>query len=42
MLNILHQQHFSEFAKLKVIPSMQPYHLVDDGNFAYKRLEEDR
>jgi predicted amidohydrolase YtcJ len=42
-----HAQHpsstaFAEFAKLKVIPSMQPYHLVDDGNFAYKRLEEDR
>jgi predicted amidohydrolase YtcJ len=25
-----------------VIASMQPYHLVDDGNWAYKRLDEKR
>jgi predicted amidohydrolase YtcJ len=44
---IEHAQHLSEkslseFARLKVIASMHPYHLVDDGNWAYKRLEEKR
>ncbi|HLO81899.1 MAG TPA: amidohydrolase [Chitinophagaceae bacterium] len=44
---IEHAQHLSDhaiatFAKLKVIASMQPYHLVDDGNWAYKRLDEKR
>jgi predicted amidohydrolase YtcJ len=44
---IEHAQHLtgnaiSAFARLKVIASMQPYHLVDDGNWAYKRLDEKR
>lgn len=42
-----HAQHpsakaFGEFARLNVIASMQPYHLVDDANFAYKRLDDER
>jgi predicted amidohydrolase YtcJ len=42
-----HAQHLSKagianFAAQQVIPSMQPYHLYDDGNFAFKRLEDDR
>lgn len=42
-----HAQHpsaraFAEFARLNVTASMQPYHLVDDANFAYKRLDEER
>ena len=42
-----HAQHLSAaaiqgFAAQQVIPSMQPYHLFDDGNFAYKRLEDER
>lgn len=44
---IEHAQHLSDnaltsFAKLGVIASMQPYHLVDDGNWAYKRLDDKR
>ena len=42
-----HAQHLSEqaiprFAQLNVIPSMQPYHAIDDGRWAYKRLEDAR
>jgi len=42
-----HAQHLTpeamnQFKKLSVIPSMQPYHLVDDGCFAGKRLEDKR
>ena len=42
-----HAQHpsaaaFANFARLNVTASMQPYHLVDDGNFAYKRLDDER
>ena len=44
---IEHAQHLSKdaltrFAALQVIPSMQPYHAIDDGRWAYKRLDEDR
>jgi hypothetical protein len=42
-----HAQHLTakaipEFAALGVIPSMQPYHCIDDGKWAYKRLDTDR
>jgi predicted amidohydrolase YtcJ len=42
-----HAQHmapkdFERFAKLHVIASMQPYHAIDDGRWAEKRLEHDR
>lgn len=41
---IEHAQHLTpsailEFAKLNVIASMQPYHAIDDGRWAYKRLD---
>lgn len=44
---IEHAQHPSEqalsrFAAEQVIPSMQPYHAIDDGKWAYKRLDEKR
>ncbi len=44
---IEHAQHLSEkaiprFAQLNVIPSMQPYHAIDDGRWAAKRLEDER
>lgn len=44
---IEHTQHISakaiaEFAQMHVIPSMQPYHAIDDGRWAYKRLDDDR
>jgi hypothetical protein len=39
-----HAQHLSaaaieNFPRLGVIPSMHPYHMVDDGNWAWKRLD---
>jgi predicted amidohydrolase YtcJ len=42
-----HAQHLTSedikrFALLKVIPSMQPYHAIDDGKWAAKRLDSDR
>lgn len=42
-----HAQHLTQndigrFAKLKVIPSMQPYHAIDDGKWAAKRLDSER
>jgi len=42
-----HAQHLSQlaiprFAELKVIASMQPYHAIDDGRWAYKRLDDAR
>ena len=42
-----HAQHLSQsaiprFAQLRVIPSMQPYHAIDDGRWAYKRLDDPR
>ncbi len=41
-----HAQHLSEeaisrFSKEKIIPSMQPYHLFDDGSWAHKRVGYD-
>lgn len=42
-----HAQHlsdsaFAKFAALNVIASVQPYHAIDDGRWAYKRLDKDR
>ncbi len=42
-----HAQHLipgdiTRFAKLGVIPSMQPYHAIDDGKWAAKRLDSVR
>jgi predicted amidohydrolase YtcJ len=42
-----HAQHLtpeavSRFASLQVIPSMQPYHAIDDGKWAAKRLDSAR
>jgi len=42
-----HAQHLSQhaiprFAQLNIIPSMQPYHAIDDGRWAHKRLEDAR
>jgi len=44
---IEHAQHvrptqISRFAELSVIPSMQPYHAVDDGRWAARRIGEER
>ncbi len=44
---IEHAQHLNEnlikrFASDKVIASMQPFHALDDGRWAYKRLDEKR
>jgi predicted amidohydrolase YtcJ len=44
---IEHAQHIAppeiaRFAQLKVIPSMQPYHAIDDGRFAEKYLGYER
>jgi predicted amidohydrolase YtcJ len=42
-----HAQHLTpqaigRFAKLSVVPSMQPYHAIDDGKWAAKRLDSAR
>jgi predicted amidohydrolase YtcJ len=42
-----HAQHmagkdFERFAQLKVIASVQPYHAIDDGRWAEKRIGHDR
>lgn len=44
---IEHAQHLtpeaiSRFSSLGVIPSMQPYHAIDDGKWAAKRLDKKR
>ncbi|MCS6873065.1 MAG: amidohydrolase [Acidobacteriota bacterium] len=44
---IEHAQHLNEnlikrFAKQRVIASMQPFHVIDDGRWAWKRLDEKR
>jgi hypothetical protein len=44
---IEHAQHmrpqdFARFAKLGIIASMQPYHAIDDGRWAEKRLGHER
>jgi predicted amidohydrolase YtcJ len=41
---IEHAQHLREadiprFAQMGVVPSMQPYHAIDDGRWAWKRLD---
>ncbi len=41
-----HSQHLSasailKFSKNGIIPSMQPYHLYDDGSWAHKRIKYD-
>lgn len=38
----LRQEDIARFGKLKVIASMQPYHAIDDGRWAWKRLDEKR
>jgi predicted amidohydrolase YtcJ len=42
-----HAQHLTpeaimRFASLRVVPSMQPYHAIDDGKWAAKRLDSTR
>ncbi len=44
---IEHAQHLTQTAirnlgPLHIIPSMQPYHAIDDGKWAYKRLDDAR
>ncbi|MBH09304.1 MAG: amidohydrolase [Candidatus Marinimicrobia bacterium] len=44
---IEHSQHLSKsailrFSKENIIPSMQPYHIYDDGSWAHKRIDHDR
>jgi predicted amidohydrolase YtcJ len=44
---IEHAQHiapkdFDRFASLKVVASMQPYHAIDDGRFAERRIGAER
>ena len=38
----LRQQDIARFGKLKVVASMQPFHIIDDGRWAWKRLDEKR
>ncbi len=38
----LRQQDIPRFAKLNVVASMQPFHAIDDGRWAFKRLDEKR
>ncbi len=38
----LRQADMPRFAQLGVIPSMQPYHVIDDGRWAWKRLDAAR
>lgn len=44
---IEHSQHLTpeaikNFGKQKVVASMQPYHCIDDGRWAFKRLDAER
>lgn len=44
---IEHAQHLTpdaikNFGRMKVIASMQPYHAIDDGRWAHKRLDKER
>lgn len=44
---IEHAQHvrmadLKRFGSMKVVASMQPYHIIDDGRWAWKRLDEKR
>ncbi|CAN5702158.1 amidohydrolase [soil metagenome] len=38
----IRQEDIPRFGKLKVTASMQPYHAIDDGRWAWKRLDEKR
>lgn len=38
----LHAEEIREFARLKVVASMQPFHLIDDGRWAEKRIGPER
>jgi predicted amidohydrolase YtcJ len=38
----LRQQDIPRFGRLKVVASMQPFHIIDDGRWAWKRLDEKR
>ena len=38
----LRQQDIKRFGQLKVVASMQPLHIIDDGRWAWKRLDEKR
>ena len=38
----LRQEDIARFGKLKVVASMQPLHVIDDGRWAGKRLDEKR
>jgi len=38
----LRQEDIARFGRQKVIASMQPYHVIDDGRWAWKRLDEKR
>ena len=38
----LRQEDIKRFGALKVVASMQPFHVIDDGRWAWKRLDEKR
>jgi predicted amidohydrolase YtcJ len=38
----IHPDDFAKFARLGVIASMQPYHAIDDGRWAEKRIGHER
>ncbi|MGD9564227.1 MAG: amidohydrolase [Pyrinomonadaceae bacterium] len=38
----LRQEDIRRFGQLKVVASMQPLHIIDDGRWAWKRLDEKR
>jgi hypothetical protein len=38
----MHPDDFAKFAKLGVIASMQPYHAIDDGRWAERRIGHER
>ena len=38
----LRQQDIPRFGRLKVVASMQPMHIYDDGKWAWKRIDAER
>lgn len=38
----LRQEDIARFGMMKVVASMQPFHIIDDGRWAWKRLDEKR
>ncbi len=38
----LRQEDIKRFGGMKVVASMQPFHIIDDGRWAWKRLDEKR